>query len=502
MLPSPLQNAMTFGFGVDFLGEPVNPVTFPWAQLNNHKVTLSFKPATPADEQTLASLLPPGPITDPSQLPSSIPSYLINVIPEIAVDGQVVGQGYAMRLGYDLEIFFQASQIGRSALVRTYKVPAGAYLSLSAIQGSISSNKMQTLQTVFNQTRTIIQSNDAALLGTLTKDQVLGDIFYAGALSYWGQYIALAHVAAFKMGARHNLVAGFGSLGYEPNVDYFFGFPRAIKAGGVAVNVYLADVSADVGGDTERRINLQFQIGMLSSALEHSVPEQMFSIGTQQVEGISAVKALQIAAAQGQRIYHITPANQAHALPNLRLDGLAMDEINTALATGKQVIAHTDRISVPGFTGEGYILFDPDTGSGAYKIAGGSNGGFVLVIFISALLLIIGIYLLPILIAAGLAVLIPVYLIMIGLVGFIASLAAIYSELGSDFLLYANFMRAIVAYLALLILGTPAALTVLIGAILWAAIALALHLIFASAGVWHQRRPMLAARFDPFHLAS
>lgn len=38
-------------------------------------------------------------------------------------------------------------------------------------------------------------------------------------------------------------------------------------------------------------------------------------------------------------------------------------------------IAHTDRISVPGFTGEGYILFDPVTGSGAYKITGGANGG-------------------------------------------------------------------------------------------------------------------------------
>lgn len=32
-------------------------------------------------------------------------------------------------------------------------------------------------------------------------------------------------------------------------------------------------------------------------------------------------------------------------------------------------------MSVPGWSGAGYIILDPDTGSGAYKIAGGSNGG-------------------------------------------------------------------------------------------------------------------------------
>lgn len=53
-----------------------------------------------------------------------------------------------------------------------------------------------------------------------------------------------------------------------------------------------------------------------------------------------------------------------------------MKEITTALAAGKEVIAHTDRITVSGWTGEGYVLFDPATGAGAYKITGGANGGW------------------------------------------------------------------------------------------------------------------------------
>jgi hypothetical protein len=94
-------------------------------------------------------------------------------------------------------------------------------------------------------------------------------------------------------------------------------------------------------------------------------------------EGISAVKALGKANAQGQRIYHITPANQAATLPNIHHNSLVMEEIRNALNAGKEVLTHTDAVSVPGWSGAGYILFDPKTGDGAFKIGGGQNGGWL-----------------------------------------------------------------------------------------------------------------------------
>ncbi len=377
-LPSALQNSMTFAFGTDVLGDPINPVTFPWARLNNHKVTLSFKPATAADEQTLASLLPPGPITDPSQLPSSIPSYLISVIPELAVDGQVVGQGTPMRLGEEINFYYGIKRVsGQGSHTYTYPVIAGSYLGVAVAGGSVSPVVLQDIQTKLTNTKTKLESGDPGLIGTLTREDILGDMFHVGTLGYFGEYIALSHVASQPQKARHTLPYGYGTFGYEPNVQTFFGFPRAITPGGVAVNMRLGWVIHSLDGDTTKRPTLSFQTGILSSAMEHAVPEQMFSTPTQPAQGVSAVKALQIASSQGQRIYHITPQNQTQALPNLHLDGLAMNEINQALATGKEVIAHTDRISVPGWTGEGYILFDPVTGSGAYKITGGKNGGFI-----------------------------------------------------------------------------------------------------------------------------
>ena len=73
----------------------------------------------------------------------------------------------------------------------------------------------------------------------------------------------------------------------------------------------------------------------------------------------------------------ITQANQGAALPNISHDPDTMAEIRSALAVGKEVITHTDAVSVPGWSGAGYIIFDPQTGSGAYKIGGGQNGSYL-----------------------------------------------------------------------------------------------------------------------------
>ena len=59
-----------------------------------------------------------------------------------------------------------------------------------------------------------------------------------------------------------------------------------------------------------------------------------------------------------------------------------MNEIRNSLNAGKEVITHTDAVSVPGWSGAGYIITDPDTGAGAYKISGGGNGSYFLGLFL------------------------------------------------------------------------------------------------------------------------
>ncbi len=236
-LPSALQQKISFAFGKDVLGDLNDPLTLPWASLNNQKLTLSFKPATAADEAALQSLLPDGEITDLSQLPSSIPAYLIHVIPELHLNGSVIKSGTPMSLGQDLSFYFNPNLVTQGPFTQRYDVIAGSYLDIAVIAGNVSPAQLTELQIKLTHTQAILESNDSTAIAALTREEVLGDLFHAGMLGYYAQYLALSHIAGLQQGAHHNLAAGLGSLGYEPNVATFFGLPQALEPGGIALNI-------------------------------------------------------------------------------------------------------------------------------------------------------------------------------------------------------------------------------------------------------------------------
>ncbi|MEW8646457.1 MAG: transglutaminase domain-containing protein [Candidatus Thiodiazotropha endolucinida] len=378
-IPTSLQQQITYALNKDILGDMIDPITFPWSRLNNNKVTLSFRPATEADEQALQILLPEGEVTDISQLPTSIPSYLINIVPELKIEGQVVKTGAAMSLGEELDFVTRIKFAHKTMPSRTYKVIAGSYLSVNVIAGSVSAQRLSDLQTTLEATKQILESNDQAQIAALSREELLGDMFYAGTLGYYAQLQALSYMAGLGSKGHYQLGAGIGTIGYEPKVSYFFGVPRAIQPGGISFDIPLIVNTASGDGDVEKKKQFTTQVGVINSTLEHTTPELMFAPDdpdAEQSDGISAVKALQIASAQGQRIYQITQSNMSTALPNIHHDQDTIDEIQASLNAGNVVITHTDSISVSGWDGVGYIILDSETGIGAYKISGGANGGW------------------------------------------------------------------------------------------------------------------------------
>ena len=183
---------------------------------------------------------------------------------------------------------------------------------------------------------------------------------HAGSLGYYDQLVTLSHALGVQSGNHHTLLAGMGTIGYEPEVSTFFGIPRAITVGGIAFDIPIINASASNDGDKEKTKRFTYQTGLISSALEHSTPEQIFATDNPSqppTNAISAVKAMQIANESGQRIYQITKDNMAATLPNIHHSSATMDEIRAALNAGKEVTTH---MSVPGWTGAGYIILDPE----------------------------------------------------------------------------------------------------------------------------------------------
>lgn len=159
---------------------------------------------------------------------------------------------------------------------------------------------------------------------------------------------------------------------------YWFGIPRNVEFVGFTMDVdRMAYQLVSKKNRPVDSLKYAQAVGARGSAMEHVVPEQMFSLTQKNAEGISAVKAIELAAQQGQKIWTINSVNLNPALASINLDSDAENDIRNAVSAGKVVTTHEADISFNGWVGNGYIILDAETGAGAYIIAGGNNGSFI-----------------------------------------------------------------------------------------------------------------------------
>jgi len=141
----------------------------------------------------------------------------------------------------------------------------------------------------------------------------------------------------------------------------------------------------------ETTIALTRQLGMMASSLEHQVPESLFNNEENPGEAVSAVKALAIAAKEGQRIYTVTHENVDSVLPIINVRTDVKDDIRNAVAVGKVATVSQNQVTVGNWRGVGYIITDPNIGTGAYMISGGDNGSYITG-FLCAIVAMLGIF--------------------------------------------------------------------------------------------------------------
>ena len=395
----------------------------PTAAIAGKKITLAWVAASAADEAAIAALIPkpsPGQQLDPSQLPRGLPSS-ISLKPQISVDGTVVATGPGMRAGTEPIGQGGFTRYGQQDWDETQdQLIAGQQTALGlSIQG-ISQAQLSTLKTRMEATKQKLEQAQAApesqratILQGVTGDHLTGDLLTA---TLWGYFASLQ---------SHGAIASAQAQMYDrPALSYglFHAQARPNKLYGiVTTGITFQGLNMDIGhlrhvrwvknDDPQAAINNKPELtqngktaaqnrwiaynklrGQYSSAMEHAVPEQFWvdksqcryadESGTIKnptqadcAQAVSAVKAIAIAQAEGQRIYTINQSNAATALPKLPLGGTVGAEIRSAIQAGKEVTFHERGINAHGFSGTGYIITDPETGAGAYMIEGRGNGG-------------------------------------------------------------------------------------------------------------------------------
>ena len=345
--------------------------------LAGSKLTLGFVPETADDAALIESYLPQPhadgtPILD-EEWPAELPGYLIKLTAEFRVDGVVVQRGGSFTLGDEFYSRMALHSPGEGWQGVSNSAIAGSTMAIDVAGVSASATQMQALSH-----RT--QATSQALLqgaGEVKTEHFIGDMLYGTVLAYFSMLNMFRDIAASAQGVISYPLPSLGSFQTDMNVTHVFGVPMAVSEGGLLMDIdRSAAVVVDKNGDNSRQAGFNAMMGMFSSLLENVVPEQMLSTDEQPVEGVSAAKALMLANQQGQKIYRVTSDNSASVLPALMADTGVKTDISNAIAAGMQATVHESPITLGQWSGTGYIITDPETGSGAYRISGGANGGW------------------------------------------------------------------------------------------------------------------------------
>ncbi len=384
-IPDNLRHKITFKVTRDIYdestGTPIN-ITKSLPEIAGKKITLSYSPATANDEAVINSYLPKphadGTPIQPGELPTSLPAYLINLKPELRIDGVVVATGTTVGMGYaeTFDMVFTSPGPSGTTDVVFNQIDAGAYHAIAIDTGKISEVQITTLKTKMEATKDKIETNDFA---SLSKDDLMGDILYTTALAYYAQLDSVNIIQSMSMGMIWNRLPSESIFSIGLKLETMFGMPRTVSCAGLMMDVD-RNMHIAMARDGSRDLVFQFMLttGQNTSVLEHAVPERLFSTQDNPTQGISAVKALKIANDQGIPIYTINQENINMIMPQLEVSADVKSDIQNAVNAGKVVTVSKTNIIFNGWTGCGYIVLDPTTGAGAYVISGGLNGAFLL----------------------------------------------------------------------------------------------------------------------------
>jgi transglutaminase-like putative cysteine protease len=435
-VPSALQHKFTYRLYASDVDQaednPLLTFTEKTSKLVGKRLTLRYAPASQADANTIAAYLPKphadGSPIQPAELPTSLPAYLIQLKPQISLDGQVVAQSSdAVQMGADLYStggFTQLYDASQWDLTSEESNVAGQATAIGISAGGISSVQMDQLRLRLTAIQNAIQSGNTATVAGLSGEQMSGDVLTATIWSWFAASERNSQLSQNYAGIVENPGLSYGLFHSILNPIYSWGVVRKVTFPGVNMDIgHVRNLTWAKDNSAQRWVDFNRLRGQHMSALEHAVPERFFSDPAQcNVEGslnpnpnlppcpqaISAVKAIALASQAGQKIFTITSEVYANN-PGIVQSQLGAHSSSTrariqqALDVGQEVTIHESPITQDGWRGAGFLLIDPATGAGGYLIEGGSNGASLL-----NLLSIVFFIFVVILLLAGAPALVPV----------------------------------------------------------------------------------------------
>ncbi|MBF5043867.1 transglutaminase domain-containing protein [Aggregicoccus sp. 17bor-14] len=345
-LPAGLRHTVTLRlYANEFdraMESPDLETTLSLARLGSGRLSVIYAPASAADAQLIQSYK--------DAHASSLPVYLVHVVPQVQLDGAVLATGSVTTMGTSQSWELTLGGANEpSSIPDVYDIPAGS-VSVFGIDGN-------------GLTAEAVQARQQA------RDELsVAENMHQVALRYFTEYDQFDEIIARPLGVTKLRLPSAGLFAAPLQVRYLFGMPRSGSFNGPMMDVKHVLVGV-AGGTADERFRFMSQSGVQGSYLEGSVIDQVFS--RRQGAAHSTAQVLIDAAREQVPIYTLDAGNVAAVLPTLQVSADLRSELAAAVAAGKIVV-------IPKYAPRGvvgYILQDRETGAGAYMIDSGANGG-------------------------------------------------------------------------------------------------------------------------------
>jgi hypothetical protein len=355
-IPDSLRHKITFSINTDSIYSDTQPLikTKSLTELAGKRITINYLPTSEIDAEVLAKYGY-----------YSAPPYLVNLKPALFIEGVQEASGGSIGMGTSQSLQISFTRPRESSDSVSHPLNASAMVSIGLDMQSI--------------TPKLLEDRKAKLESAIGKlgveevgfDDIIGEILNLHTLSYFvmlemfNKFNALGKIAYTK--ATEEMAAMI-----NPSVEYLYGVPFRTVNPGLEIDVKRYVMARkSLNGDRVREINFSLSTGLASSALEQGVIELLNTGG----KGVSAVKALSLANENGMPVYRINSTNSTSILQKLQVSPETVINIKNAVAAGKEVLIPERSIQYYQWVGDGYIVFDPNTGAGDFLISGGLFGG-------------------------------------------------------------------------------------------------------------------------------
>lgn len=328
---------------------PSLSVRLPTVLLHGRSLYVNYQPASATDALGLQSYA--------DSNAASLPLGAFRVIPQIKLGDSVLAEGPVVGMG--VQQFWQAGIVdlqGRiDGLYEPYQFPSGSPISFTPDLGGVSES--------------LLDDQFSALPDS--SQQPIDRALHLAGIQYWFLNDHRAALYAQGWGGHFLRMPSVGAFAAPMQVRYFFGIPRSGSFAGFATDIK-ADRLALHHDDPEKKLKLSFQIGANGSLSESTTWDLL--LNNRAGNSLSASSIIAWANDNGVPIHTIDASNVDAILPKLQTTADVKDEIRHAALSGMVVVVPEREYARGRIQAAGYVMLDPTTGAGVYRVDGGLNG--------------------------------------------------------------------------------------------------------------------------------